>query len=358
MGDNPTEKNSSRTIEQLIWSWVVVGTIIIFILGAGISFMTSNHPIMADLFFTLGAGLFLSKFLTWELSKQHKKRIKIYVITIGITSIALTVSICDNHYLNPAQLTQKGEQVEISKQPASKERVADALNKPDTIPKESPPKVPPVQQKPQLSLSPPAKPTKRIPQAESSVKETSPLYSPNFKEPLIAKLPPTQSIPQPPKESMADVGLYFVYPKSPVLMIENLSDSLVRDIKWTVQVWNMDLPDRNDSLPIPIQTFDWVKGHDQGGPLGIFNSPLVSPLLKDGNRLFGSASVDCPTCTRGRTYIVYIVWGQGGWYSELENEKDGRIIVPKNALRDGREAYFKALEVMIPEINRLPIKEQ
>jgi hypothetical protein len=120
----------------------------------------------------------------------------------------------------------------------------------------------------------------------------------------------------------------------------------------------MDLPDRNDPLPIPVQTFDWLKGHDEGGPQGLFNSPFVSPLLKDGNRLFGSASVDCPACTRGRTYIVYIVWGQGGWFSEVEKETSGHFLAPPNFLKDSREQYFKALDAATPVNKRVAIQER
>lgn len=182
-----------------------------------------------------------------------------------------------------------------------------------------------------------------------------------LKEPT-GKTPPTRQKQQPPlsppKESQADVALRFVYPKSPALMILNLSDSIARDIKWAVVVWNMDLPDRNDPLPIPVSTFDWLKPRDEGGPQDLFNGPLVAPLLKTGNRLFGSASVDCPACARGRTYIVYIVWGEGGWFSEVENGKSGRIIIPPNFLKDSREKYFKTLEATIPEISRLPIGER
>jgi hypothetical protein len=80
--------------------------------------------------------------------------------------------------------------------------------------------------------------------------------------------------------------------------------------------------------------------------MNLFNSPSVSPLLKNGNRLFGSAVVDCPTC-RGRTYIVYIVWGQGGWVYEVE--KGGRHPMPVNFLRDRREEFFKLLEAVATE---------
>lgn len=83
----------------------------------------------------------------------------------------------------------------------------------------------------------------------------------------------------------------------------------------------MDLPGHDDPLPIPIQTFDWIRAHGAGGPEGLFESPQVASLLKSGNRLFGSAFVDCPECSIGRTYIIYIVFGESGWFAEVENER-------------------------------------
>src|SRR6266446_1456558 len=122
---------------------------------------------------------------------------------------------------------------------------------------------------------------------------------------------------------MPEVTLRFVYPKSPALVIMNPSNSVARDTKWMVTLWNMDLPDRDDPLPIPSSTFDWIKPHDEGGPQNLFGSPLVAPLLKPGNRLFGCSIVDCPGCSKGKTYIVYIVWGEGGWFSEFNMDKPG-----------------------------------
>lgn len=177
--------------------------------------------------------------------------------------------------------------------------------------------------------------------------------------PRAIKPTPKKEISQlePTKESPADVALRFVYPKEPALVITNLSDSVARDIKWTVILWNMDLPDRNDPLPIPVENFDWLRGHKESAPLGLFNRPLVAPLLKSGNRLFGCASIDCPGCSRGRTYIVYIVWGQSGWFSKIENEKSGQVFIPKSFLKDSRERYFGDLEAASPEKSRLPIGE-
>ncbi len=155
-----------------------------------------------------------------------------------------------------------------------------------------------------------------------------------------------------------EVSLRFVYPKSPALMIINQSAAIARDIKWTVILWNMDLPERNDPLPIPVSTFDWLRPHAQGGPQNLFDGPLVSPLLKAGNRLFGSASVICPTCARGRTYIVYIVWGQDGWVAEIPDEVSGNLVIPPKLSKEYREAYFKQLEATVPTHWRVPIGER
>jgi hypothetical protein len=152
-----------------------------------------------------------------------------------------------------------------------------------------------------------------------------------------------------------DVSLRFVYPKSPALVLVNNSEIIARDIKWVVVLFNMDLPDRDDPLPIPINTFDWLKPHTEGGPQNLFRSELVSPLLKPGNRLFGSASVTCPACARGRTYVVYIVWGEGGWFAELEDEKSGDIIIPRNFSKETRMKSFNELQDKVPAQSRIPI---
>lgn len=159
-------------------------------------------------------------------------------------------------------------------------------------------------------------------------------------------------------QELADVTLRFIYPKSPALILVNNSDVIAKNIKWSVALWNMDLPDRNDPLPIPVNTFDWIKPHDEGGPQNLFNTRLVSPLLKQGNRLFGSVALDCPECKRGRTYIVKITWGNSGWYAEINNGTPGKLLIPPNFLKASRIKYFKALETAVPEQSRIQIGER
>jgi hypothetical protein len=181
-----------------------------------------------------------------------------------------------------------------------------------------------------------------------------PQVQPQLNEPPKA---PTRRhhVPENVAPKSPEIGLRFIYPEEPSLVIDNLSELTAKDIKWAVVLWNMDLPDRNDPLPIPVSTFDWIKGHSSGGPQNLFSTPLIAPLLHEGNRLFGSATVDCPECGVGRTYAVYIVWKSGGWFSEIDKRPAAQLFIPSNFLRETREAYFKQLDAMVPPDRRAPI---
>jgi hypothetical protein len=213
------------------------------------------------------------------------------------------------------------------------------------------------------TVQPPQQESGAPPPITDNTTKTSTAPSPTATSPALnAKGGEKNATPPPPKQLPAspviEVGLRFVYPKEPALMIANSSSEVAKNIKWAVVLWNMDLPDRNDPLPIPTSAFDWLKAHDEGGPQDLFNNPNVAPLLKPGNRLFGSASVDCQECTRGKTYIVYIVFGSGGWFSEVKIERTGKLIIPKTFSKDSREEYFKSLEATIPVKLRIPIGER
>lgn len=158
-------------------------------------------------------------------------------------------------------------------------------------------------------------------------------------------------------QALPDVTLRFVYPKEPALQLVNQSDALARDIKYVVALWNLDLPDRRDPLPIPVAVFDWIKPHEVGGPQDLFFTPTVTPLLSPGNHLFGSMAVSCPNCMRGHTYIVYIVWGQDGWVAEMPDEKKSVLLVPKHFTKEEIAAYVGQLVLTVPEDTRTPIGE-
>jgi len=50
-------------------------------------------------------------------------------------------------------------------------------------------------------------------------------------------------------------------------------------------------------------------------------------------------------------------WGEGGWFSELENEKSGSALYPVNGLKEGRAKFFEALEQATPAASRTPIAD-
>jgi hypothetical protein len=171
--------------------------------------------------------------------------------------------------------------------------------------------------------------------------------------PIIIAPPVAES--KKPSVPIPSVSLRFIYPKAPALQIVNESDAIVRDIKWSVVLWNLDIPDRNDPLQIPTSSFDWLRPHRWGGPQDLFSRPAVAQLLKPGNRLLGSAAVICPECDRGRTYIVYIVWKEGGWFWELKDETSGNALIPRSFADGAKANFFQALEEMAPDSERIAI---
>ncbi len=157
-------------------------------------------------------------------------------------------------------------------------------------------------------------------------------------------------------QQRSDVAMRFVYPKAPALVLVNQSPVIAREIKWAVVLWNVDLPDRDEPLPIPVSTIDWLRPGASGGPQSLFDQPNVAVALKPGDRLIGTASVICAECARGRSYIVSIIWGEGGWFSELEGERGGDLLIPGKFDKGSRAAYFRALEAAAPTDARVAIE--
>src|SRR5712691_945213 len=93
---------SDLSLWQSVWSWGAVGTIVTFLLGLGVSFMTWSQTRLADVFIVGGAGLLLAKFLTWEETKTHPSfiRRRWAIAGIGFTTIVVILAIVGNHYLN------------------------------------------------------------------------------------------------------------------------------------------------------------------------------------------------------------------------------------------------------------------
>lgn len=160
---------------------------------------------------------------------------------------------------------------------------------------------------------------------------------------------------------LPEVKLRLVHPISPMIVLDNTSGVVARDIKKMIGIWNADDlrtyvqgSSGNDPLPIPISTFDVLRPHVSSGGEGVFQQSVNAGYIKPGNRLIGSIGVVCPLCSRGYTYFVYIIWGKEGWFSELTEYKEGEVVVPSRITKENLEVYFSSIE-RTPQFRRHPI---
>lgn len=159
-----------------------------------------------------------------------------------------------------------------------------------------------------------------------------------------------------PNQSFPDVKLIFVHPKQPGVMLLNQSAKTAANIKYGGYIANVSAADPRKPLPIPFGTFDFLKPNSSSGLYQIFEQPAVANLIKPGDRLFGYISITCPECERTRIYWVSVLWGDGGWYSELpENHHVDNEWLYRNMPEIKDNHVFMLRE--IPESLRVNIKE-
>jgi hypothetical protein len=150
-----------------------------------------------------------------------------------------------------------------------------------------------------------------------------------------------------------DVTLALVYPESPAVMLVNASDAVAREIKYWAAIWNLET---RQLLPIPVASFDYIRRHEAGGPQTFFGQPNVDATLKAGNRLAGVISVTCPNCVASHSYWVYLIWGQGGWFSKIPDGHSPSLTQLLMAVPDivaNPDRFFSD----IPPGDRVPIAE-
>jgi hypothetical protein len=139
--------------------------------------------------------------------------------------------------------------------------------------------------------------------------------------------------------------------KGPAFSFVNESNLTARSVRWGIVLWNTEHPEQATTLPIYTYPIEWIKPHDKTGFVGIFTNPL--PQLNIGDTLIGSAAVDCPAC-KPKSYVLYVRWGEGGWYADAGKRWKGKLMMPANGFsRAGREIYFKEVVGLIPQGNRI-----
>jgi hypothetical protein len=160
-----------------------------------------------------------------------------------------------------------------------------------------------------------------------------------------------------PHEAFPDVRLIFVQGDTPSLIIENQSPTKTAlSIKYGGLLANVTGEDPRKPLPIPFESFDFLRPTGRSALIPIFERPLVTPLLKPEDEIFGYVAVSCPECVRERIYWLYIRWTKGGWYSEVPEGKgiDTRWLY--QALPEIKQNSTVALR-FIPASARVPIEK-
>jgi hypothetical protein len=97
-----------------------------------------------------------------------------------------------------------------------------------------------------------------------------------------------------------EVTLTVINPQLPALVIHNRSTATAQQIKWTAYLANLAQPD-SQILPIPATPFDFLTSGGDSVAQSLLDRPKVVPLVKLGDRVVGSAMVECPDCRRSHT---------------------------------------------------------
>src|SRR5450755_3156369 len=61
-----------KSLKEKLWSWPVVGSVALLLIGGGIS-MSSGHPLVADVFFSAGMGLLVTKLISWPETRLYPR---------------------------------------------------------------------------------------------------------------------------------------------------------------------------------------------------------------------------------------------------------------------------------------------
>jgi hypothetical protein len=156
--------------------------------------------------------------------------------------------------------------------------------------------------------------------------------------------------------SPADIELQFVYPTAEVAIYElnKSTDTVLRDPKYSPGIWNLDSPQLNEPLQIPVQGGDYIRPKDALGPLQFIGTPAALQRIKTGDRLFGFVIASCSNCIANRMYWLYIKYGYGGWYAEESRGVDP-VGLSKSIPAISKNSDVE-LAALVPERNRIPIK--
>jgi hypothetical protein len=152
-------------------------------------------------------------------------------------------------------------------------------------------------------------------------------------------------------EPERDVAVVPVSKAELSLALENVSksNSIVEQPKITLELWDLDLPERNYRL---LETGysrsfmkDFIRKEDYFIVFQAARVPEMAALIKPGHRLVGWVTATCRNCVRTRAYWIHMTLGQGGWLWEFppgEYPQSYKIESLLPAIRENFEGmYFR-----------------
>lgn len=150
-------------------------------------------------------------------------------------------------------------------------------------------------------------------------------------------------LPKQTQQNAVLLAATFTGPTQPSIAIYNPSEEVVENVLWEMVAFRAsDLC----MFSFATQAIGFIKAESSSAnyAMQLATIPKITEppgcVLKPGDELTGSVSIDCAHCS-SHAYIIHLVWGQSGWY--FESPIKGGLALPKNMSNDGRLQYIQTL---------------
>jgi hypothetical protein len=160
------------------------------------------------------------------------------------------------------------------------------------------------------------------------------------------------------KQEPITVAAKLYDPKSLSIEVENLSEHVAQGVTWELVLFRAS---DQAIFSFATQSIGYVKPHSKSAfySMNLENIPKApTPMSGDGQMrigdvFIGSLALDCPDC-KGTSYIVHLVWGDGGWIYKIIGANGG-LAFPKDSSKSGISQFTGWLEAAATPADRIPI---
>lgn len=155
-----------------------------------------------------------------------------------------------------------------------------------------------------------------------------------------------------------DIRLEFTQPSDPQISVRNIGTAVVRGPRYNLTLASLDNAKWDDKGILPVlrtnqQSFsqnDWLRPGQGFGGYALFDSANRPP---EGSRLLGWVSCTCPECITERAYLVFVVFGESGWYYEVPRGRSINRQWFNSLFGKSEEKQQQLLDAGIPQNERI-----